>query len=209
MTDNRTITWAFKIADNVTEGADEAAAAAEKAGKQTDEAKAKQEELKNTVDKTTAGITAQQARLAMQVTVIVGLQGAVSGLTSGIKALGITSDATNEKLTKINAAFQIMGGLANTVKALQLAMSMLNLATVKNALLNTYNAVVSNPAAIALRRGCRRGCHCGGYPGCTVGKFEHFNHQHYGQRHIERRDRIDCPGCLYTGAGDGVKQCRA
>jgi chromosome condensin MukBEF ATPase and DNA-binding subunit MukB len=150
MTDNRTITWAFKIADNVTEGADEAAAAAEKAGKQTDEAKAKQEELKNTVDKTTAGITAQQARLAMQVTVIVGLQGAVSGLTSGIKALGITSDATNEKLTKINAAFQIMGGLANTVKALQLAMSMLNLATVKNALLNTYNAVVSNPAAIAL-----------------------------------------------------------
>ncbi|MFA5744549.1 MAG: hypothetical protein WC936_07075 [Candidatus Nanoarchaeia archaeon] len=150
MTDNRTITCAFKIADNVIEGADEAAAAAEKAGKQTDEAKAKQEELKNTVDKTTAGITAQQARLAMQVTVIVGLQGAVSGLTSGIKALGITSDATNEKLTKINAAFQIMGGLANTVKALQLAMSMLNLATVKNALLNTYNAVVSNPAAIAL-----------------------------------------------------------
>lgn len=150
MTDDRTITWAFRIADNVTEGADEAAAAAEEAGKQTDEAKAKQEELKDTVNKTTAGITAQQARLAMQVTVIVGLQGAVSGLTSGIKALGITSDATNEKLTKINAAFQIMGGLANTVKALQLAMSMLNLATVKNALLNTYNAVVSNPAAIAL-----------------------------------------------------------
>lgn len=150
MTDNRTITWAFKIANNVTEGADEAAAAAENAGKQTDTAKAKQEELKNTVDKTNAGITAQQARLAMQVTVIVGLQGAVSGLTSGIKALGITSDATNEKLTKINAAFQIMGGLANTVKALQLAMSMLNIATLKNALLNTYNAVVSNPAAIAL-----------------------------------------------------------
>ncbi|MCK9299019.1 MAG: hypothetical protein M0P21_08670 [Methanoculleus sp.] len=150
MTEDRTIVWAFKLADGMTAGADAAATSADKAATSADNASVKQATLKSTVDSTTASITTQQAKLAMQVTVITGLQGAVSGLTSGIKSLGITSDATNEKLTKINAAFQIMGGLANTVKALQLAMSLLNLATVKNALLNTYNAVVSNPAAIAL-----------------------------------------------------------
>ena len=46
--------------------------------------------------------------------------------------------------------FKIMGGAANLIKPVQLAMTLLNVATLKNALLNTYNAVISNPAMIAL-----------------------------------------------------------
>lgn len=150
MTEDRTITWAFRVADDMSSGANEAADAADKAGTSTDIAKNKQKELQNEAKNTNSILTRQQANLALQVTVVTGLQGAVSGLTGGIQALGITSEETNKKLQMINGAFQIMGGTANLIKSLQLAMTLLNVATLKNALLNTYNAVVSNPAAIAL-----------------------------------------------------------
>ncbi|MFA6710503.1 MAG: hypothetical protein WCR24_04000 [Candidatus Methanomethylophilaceae archaeon] len=150
MTEDRTITWAFRIADDMSEGADEAADAADKASASTDTAKGKQKELQNEAENTNNILTKQQAKLALQVTVVTGLQGGVSGLTGGIQALGITSDETNLALQRINASFQIMGGTANLIKSLQLAMTLLNVATLKNVLLNTYNAVVSNPAAIAL-----------------------------------------------------------
>jgi len=73
-----------------------------------------------------------------------------TGLVSGITTLGLVSDETEAKLTKVAAGFQIIAGTVNTIKSLQLIMNLLNVATLKNALLNTYNAVVQNPAALAL-----------------------------------------------------------
>ena len=52
-------------------------------------------------------------------------------------------------LGKINAAFGIMAGAAGTLKAIQGAMAALNVATAINASLNSFNAVLQNPAMLA------------------------------------------------------------
>lgn len=150
MSEDRTVTWAFRVVDDMSAEANSAASAADKASTSTETAKIKQRDLQKETNNTNSVLTQQQAKLALQVTVVTGLQGAVSGLTNGVQALGITSEETNAILKKVNATFQIMGGAANLIKSVQLAMTLLNVATLKNALLNTYNAVISNPAMIAL-----------------------------------------------------------
>lgn len=150
MSEDRTVTWAFRVVDDMSAEANSAASAADKASTSTETAKIKQRDLQKETNNTNSVLTQQQAKLALQVTVVTGLQGAVSGLTNGVQALGITSEETNAILKKVNATFQIMGGAANLIKSVQLAMTLLNVATLKNALLNTYNAVISNPAMIAI-----------------------------------------------------------
>ena len=70
-------------------------------------------------------------------------------MIGGVQQLGIVSDETSQVLGKINAAFGIMAGAAGTIKAIQGAMAALNVATAINASLNSFNAVLQNPAMLA------------------------------------------------------------
>lgn len=147
---DRTIIYTFRMDDNVTDVSRRASESAKESDAEVKKAISGQTEYRTEIARTDTALDSQKVKLASQVAVLMGFKGAVSGVISGVTQLGIVSDETAVKLQMVNAAFNVMGGLATGVKTLQLAMTGLNIASMKNALINTYNAVISNPGAIAL-----------------------------------------------------------
>ena len=147
---DRTITYSFILTDEATSTASRMGASAKSADADVKSLTSSEQTLSANTEVATAKINTQKIQLASQVAIIMGVKEATSAAINGVISLGLVSDSTAVQLQKVNAAFQIMGGLATGVKALQLAMTSLNLATLKNAVLNTYNSVISNPGKIAL-----------------------------------------------------------
>jgi hypothetical protein len=147
---DRTITYSFILTDEATATANKMGASAKSADADVKSLTSSEQTLSANTEVATAKINTQKIQLASQVAIIMGVKEATSAAINGVISLGLVSDSTALQLQKVNAAFQIMGGLATGVKALQLAMTSLNLATLKNAVLNTYNSVISNPGKIAL-----------------------------------------------------------
>lgn len=92
----------------------------------------------------------KQIGIVTQLTAIMAFREGISSMTSGLIQLGIVGEEDAKTLMKVNAAFSMMAGAVGIIKAIQGAMTVLNLSTLKNAMLNTYNAVVSNPGKAAL-----------------------------------------------------------
>lgn len=150
MTDlNKTIEYVFKLTDNVSESATVMSQSADRAGTKLDELELKQQEARQSIDKTDQKLVNQQVGIVTQLTALMGFRESVSAITGGIIGLGLVSDETAQDLQKINAAFSIFAGAVTTIKAVQAVMTTLNAATAANAVINTYNAVVSNPAMMA------------------------------------------------------------
>ena len=150
MTDlNKTIEYVFKLTDNVSESATVMSQSADRAGTKLDELELKQQEARQSIDKTDQKLANQQVGIVTQLTALMGFRESVSAVTGGIIGLGLVSDETAQDLQKINAAFSIFAGAVTTIKAVQAVMTTLNAATAANAVINTYNAVVSNPAMMA------------------------------------------------------------
>ena len=147
---DRTITYSFILTDEATATANKMGTSAKSADADVKSLTSSEQTLSANTEVATAKINTQKIQLASQVAIIMGVKEATSAAINGVISLGLVSDSTAVQLQKVNAAFQIMGGLATGVKALQLAMTSLNLATLKNAVLNTYNSVISNPGKIAL-----------------------------------------------------------
>lgn len=108
-----------------------------------------QAEARTEIQATSAEMDAQSSKITNQLVAIGALKGGVSAMIGGVQQLGIVSDDTAQVLGKINAAFGIMAGAAGTIKAIQGAMAALNVATAINASLNSFNAVLQNPAMLA------------------------------------------------------------
>lgn len=150
MTDlNKTIEYVFKLTDNVSESATSMSQSADRAGTKLDELEVKQQETRQSIDKTDQKLANQQVGIVTQLTALMGFRESVSAVTGGIIGLGLVSDEAAVELNKINAAFSIFAGAVTTIKAVQAVMTTLNAATAANAVINTYNAVVSNPAMMA------------------------------------------------------------
>lgn len=150
MTDlNKTIEYVFKLNDNVSESATAMSQSADRAGTKLDELELKQQEARQSIDKTDQKLANQQVGIVTQLTALMGFRESVSAVTGGIIGLGLVSDETAQDLQKINAAFSIFAGAVTTIKAVQAVMTTLNAATAANAVINTYNAVVGNPAMMA------------------------------------------------------------
>lgn len=150
MTDlNKTIEYVFKLTDNVSESATSMSQSADRAGAKLDELEVKQQETRQSIDRTDQKLANQQVGIVTQLTALMGFRESVSAITGGIIGLGLVSDETAVELNKINAAFSIFAGAVTTIKAVQAVMTTLNAATAANAVINTYNAVVSNPAMMA------------------------------------------------------------
>lgn len=147
---DRTITYSFILTDEAVDTAQNIGDASKAADADVQKVITSEKSLASSTEVAKAKLDAQKLQLASQVAIIMGVKEATSSAITGVISLGLVSDDTAVKLQKVNAAFQIMGGLATGVKAMQLAMTSLNLATLKNAVLNTYNSVVSNPGKIAL-----------------------------------------------------------
>lgn len=147
---DRTITYSFILTDEAVQTANNIGSASQSANADVKGIITSEKELAANTEIATTKINTQKLQLASQVAIIMGVKEATSSAITGVISLGLVSDDTAVKLQKVNAAFQIMGGLATGVKAMQLAMTSLNLATLKNAVLNTYNSVIANPGKIAL-----------------------------------------------------------
>lgn len=127
----------------------EAQRAQEKAEEAAQAIESSQEDARSSIRETSAEMDAQSAKITGQLVAIGALKGGVSAMIGGVQQLGIVSDETSQTLGKINAAFGIMAGAAGTIKAIQGAMAALNVATAINASLNSFNAVLQNPAMLA------------------------------------------------------------
>ena len=110
---------------------------------------ASQADARTEIQATSAEMDVQSSKITNQLVAIGALKGGVSAMIGGVQQLGIVSDDTAQVLGKINAAFGIMAGAAGTIKAIQGAMAALNVATAINASLNSFNAVLQNPAMLA------------------------------------------------------------
>lgn len=150
MTDlNRTIEYVFRISDNVSEKTDAMSSSIDRAGRELDSLNQKQDETRDKVERTNRDLADQQVGIVTQLTALMGFRESVSAVTGGIIGLGLVSDETAQDLAKVNAAFSIFAGAVTAIKSVQAVMTTLNTATAANAVINTYNAVISNPAMLA------------------------------------------------------------
>lgn len=147
---DRTITYTFLMVDNVSEKAGQAGRSAEESNAKVQNAIQGQQTFQKEVESTDQKIDAQSVKLTQQVAVLMGVKSATSAVISGITQLGLVSDETAQKLAMVNAGFNVLAGMATGIKSLQLAMNLLNVSSLKNALINTYNAVISNPGKTAI-----------------------------------------------------------
>lgn len=123
---------------------------ATEAGTVTDNTILKQRQLAAEAKNATTQVKSQNVSIIMQLTAVMGFKEGISSLTNGVISLGLVSEDSAKTLMKFNSAFQMMAGGVQIIKAAQGVMAILNLETLKNAILNTYNAVVSNPGKAML-----------------------------------------------------------
>lgn len=178
MADERVLEYRIKVVDNVSEAASRASESAKRAGVSIGEADDAGKRFNATgvrvqVEARASGAaageataatreyveTAKEAEVAMRkqredaaigIAALMGMQSAVSGVTSGLIGLGMVSEETAGTLRKVNAAFQIMTGLAAGVKALQIVTATLNMTNLKGAAIATYRSVLESPWKAAL-----------------------------------------------------------
>ncbi|MBO4797456.1 MAG: hypothetical protein J5494_01605 [Candidatus Methanomethylophilaceae archaeon] len=108
-----------------------------------------QRQARADISATDSALMLQANRIMLQMGAIAGLKEGVGSVINGITSLGLVSDETAQSLAKINSAFQLMAGAVSTIRAIQGAMTALNVATAINASLNSFNAVLANPAMAA------------------------------------------------------------
>lgn len=137
-------------ASDISSAMTDAEASAKRAGDATEDTITKQRELASTAQRTTAEVQAQNVSVIMQLTAIMGFRQGISSLTNSMISLGLVSDESAAKLLKFNSAFQMFSGGVQILKAAQGMMTILNASTLKNAILNTYNSVITNPGRAAL-----------------------------------------------------------
>lgn len=147
---DRSVIYTYTIQNNVSGTAQEMAQSADTADKKVKELKTSEDQLKTSADNATTSLTKQEKQLLKQVTGLVALKGAVSGVTSGLITMGLVSDSGAQKLQMLNAGFQVLTGFVTGIQALKLMNESLNLSLLKSAILNTYNAVVESPWKLAL-----------------------------------------------------------
>lgn len=150
MTDlNKTIEYVFRLSDQISETAAKAAEDLDAADAQVDRLVQSEQEAQAEIDRTDSKMQGQQITIMTQLTALMGMREAVSAVTSGLVGMGLVSDETAVALQKVNAAFSIMAGAVTAIKSVQAVMTTLNAASAANAVINTYNAVISNPAMLA------------------------------------------------------------
>lgn len=121
-----------------------------RAGDETDDTIVKQRQLMDEARRSGAEVQAQNVSVITQLTSIMALRTGVTAITNSMIQLGAVTDEGAEKIRKFNAMFSMLSGGVQILKSAQAMMSLLNLATLKNAMLNTYNSVITNPGRAAM-----------------------------------------------------------
>ena len=206
---NRQINYSIIVTDHVSDTAKTMGDNAKEADVDVRQLTASEERLNVEAKQTSAVIAQQKVDLVAQLAVIMSVRESFGALSGGIIAMGLVSDETAESLMKVNAGLQILGGMATMVKTVQLAMETFNLSVLKNAILNTYNATVSNPGRAVLA-----GVAIGGAVGAGVALGGYFLSQHNTTNTNQTTITVEKPSegdrqmvqelWTVTGMGDGI-----
>jgi len=132
----RTLTYRFEMVDNVSKVAADGTAA--------------QTGLGAAMDATTAKQNTQTLSFLKQMTALSGLRRGFSSLTSGLVELGLVSKDQAAAFMKMNAALGIFIGTAQLIKGVIALINMMRAAEVALAGVETYRAVLKNPAMMAV-----------------------------------------------------------
>lgn len=147
---DRSVIYTYTLQNNVSGTAQEIAEATGNADTKVKELKTSEDQLSASADTATASLTRQEKQLLKQVTGLVALKGAVSGVTSGLITMGMVSESGAQKLQMLNAGFNILTGFVTGIQALKLMNDSLTLSLLRSAIVNTYNAVIDSPWKLAL-----------------------------------------------------------
>ena len=209
MAEDRQINYSIVLNDRVSDQTKVIGDSAKKADVDVKELTASEERLNAEAKQTNATIAQQKIDLVSQLAVIMSVRESFGALSGGIIAMGLVSDETAESLMKVNAGLQILGGMATMVKTVQLAMETFNLSVLKNAILNTYNATISNPGRAVLT-----GVAVGTAVGAGVALGGYFLNQHNNNTTNQTTITVEKPSegdrqmvnelWTVTGMGDGI-----
>lgn len=147
---DRNVVYTYRIQTNFSEVAQQAQEEIGGTQDEVQELNRSMQELQSTSDATNAHLKQTKQEIQGTILTLTAMASAVNGVTNGLIQLGMISDADAESIKNINAAFQVMIGLATGLKSLALVQEMLNLQALKGAIINTYNSVLESPWKLAL-----------------------------------------------------------
>lgn len=147
---DRNVVYTYRIQTNFSEVAEQAQEEIGGTQDEVQELNRSMQELQSTSDATNTHLKQTKQEIQGTILTLTAMASAVNGVTNGLIQLGMISDADAESIKNINAAFQVMIGLATGLKSLALVQEMLNLQALKGAIINTYNSVLESPWKLAL-----------------------------------------------------------
>lgn len=147
---DRNVVYTYRIQTNFSEVAQQAQEEIGGTQDEVQELNRSMQELQSTSDATNTHLKQTKQEIQGTILTLTAMASAVNGVTNGLIQLGMISDADAESIKNINAAFQVMIGLATGLKSLALVQEMLNLQALKGAIINTYNSVLESPWKLAL-----------------------------------------------------------
>lgn len=133
--DSRDIEYRFILTDNVTSTAEKATVA--------------EEGMKKSVEDTQTAVRNTDISLIKSLTVMGAMKESVIGITNELHVLGIVEDAQYQSLRKVTAAFSLLVDGARAVKSVIAVMDTLKATEFGLAAIETYRAVLNNPAMAA------------------------------------------------------------
>lgn len=133
---DRTITYTYRVLNNVSAPTNDAAAS--------------QRQLGETMKQTTASSDSQKISFMTQVVAVQALHRGISGINSGLQDLGLLSGNAALMMNKLNSTVQVVAGTFQLFKGITQIIKMWTAAEVSLASVQTYRAVLTNPAKVAL-----------------------------------------------------------
>lgn len=147
---DRSVIYTYRIQTNFAEVSSEADQELTDTQSQVDDLQQSMTDLQTQTETTTETLKVNKQEIQNTIITLTAMSAAVTGVTNGLMTLGIVSGEDAERLKQVNAAFQVMIGMATGLKSLALVQEMLNLQALKGAIINTYNSVLESPWKLAL-----------------------------------------------------------
>lgn len=114
-----------------------------------DNATSSQQNLKQSIDNANKSIDSQNINFLTQLAAVTAVYGGMNMVSRGLETFGLVSDKGAEKLRKVSAAVGIMAGSFNMIRGAVKLVTALKNAEVVLAAVETYRAVLKNPAMLA------------------------------------------------------------
>jgi len=130
------VTFTYRVQDNISKPSNEAADAQRQLGAQTED--------------TTRKTDSQRISFMTQIVAVTALHRGLSNINSGLQELGILSGGAAVFMNKLNSIVQVTAGGFQLFKGAAQIVNMLTKAEIGLATVRTYNAVLSNPARVAV-----------------------------------------------------------